>query len=83
LLTLSLYHTNKISREKTEKKEKTKCTSFEHEVSKDLREYLKDLFKLENLDPIPLEGNREALAPCSGLLSIALESEAMKNHRTQ
>lgn len=52
-------------------------------MSKDLREYLKDLFKLENLDPILLEGTREALAPCSGLLSISLESEAMKNHRTQ
>lgn len=52
-------------------------------MSKDLIEYLKDLFKLENLDPIPLEGNSEALAPCSGLLSIALKSVAMNNHWTQ
>jgi len=52
-------------------------------VSKDLIEYLKDFSKLENLDPIPLEGNCEALAPCSSLLSIALESVAMKNHWTQ
>ena len=36
-----------------------KCTSFEHEVSKERRANLKDLFKVENLDPIPLEAEAD------------------------
>lgn len=56
------------------KEERTKeCTSFEHEVSKERRANLKDLFKVENLDPIAVEGDDDeddALEPSTGIFSI-------------
>lgn len=60
-----------------------KCTSFEHEVSKERRANLKDLFKAENLDPIPVEGDDDALEPSTGLLSIASKSMTMKIDQTR
>lgn len=62
-----------------------KCTSFEHEVSKERRANLKDLFKAENLDPIPVEGDTDddALEPSTSLLSIASKSMTMKIDQTR
>lgn len=51
-----------------------KCTSFEHEVSKERIENLKDLFRVENLDPIAVavvvDEDDAPLEPVTRLFSI-------------
>lgn len=64
-----------------------KRTSFEHEVSKERRATLKDLFKVENLDPIPVEAEAndddDASEPRIGLFSITSKSITLKIHQTR
>lgn len=47
-------------------------------MSKERRANLKDLLKLENLEPIPVEEDDDALPPSSGLFSIASKSMTTK-----
>lgn len=51
-----------------------KCTSFEHEVSKERIANLKDLFRVENLDPIAVavvvDEDDASLEPIATLFSI-------------
>lgn len=47
-------------------------------MSKERRANLKDFLKLENLEPIPVEEDDDALPPSSGLFSIASKSMTTK-----
>jgi len=50
-----------------------KCTSFEHEVSKERIANMKDLFRVENLDPIAVvvvDEDDAPLEPFTRLFSI-------------